>query len=742
MANSVGDFLRLLTEVSFLLIAGLTMIDFLRHRDRTRLDIALMFGALVAIILIGWAARMTDTQARWVSLISALMLLAQPYLLLRLVQHFRPVRRAIRWSAFGGMLVSWAMISTLSIPPPMPLTLLIVAYFVYAEGYAALAFVRGALATSGVTHWRLLLAAAGSGLLAAIIFLAGINAVLPLGTGITTLFSRLLGLLAAVSYYLGFSPPSWLRRAWQLSELHCFLHETAGHPATERATETLKHLCLRAMRTVGGLAATVALWNDAEKRLVLQSPEGSSSLLSGSLAADDGAMKRAWSQREPTVARTPTEMGTDSARLAAAIGAGALFAVPITTTERAWGLLLVFLPHAPLFATDDLALLTLFTEQSAITLDYAALLAEQRSLIERLRKWSHIFEHAEWGVVVGNTDGETLETMNPAFAKMHGYTVEELTGRSILDVFAPEARAELPDQIRLAHERGHYTFESKHIRKDGTIFPVLVDVTAVRDKDGTALYRVANVQDITERVRAEEALRNYAAQLKAANKELEAFSYSVSHDLRAPLRAIDGFSRILIEDYAPQLAPEPQRYLGLVRDNTRQMGDLIDDLLTFSRLSRQPVQKQIVGPAELVRQALEELQAERVGRQVEITIGDLPFCEADPALLRQVWLNLLANALKYTRRREVAVIEVGGREDDGELVYFVKDNGVGFEMQYAHKLFGVFQRLHRAEEYEGTGVGLATVQRITHRHGGRVWAEAEVDKGATFYFTLPVVSSQ
>ncbi|MBI4492018.1 MAG: HAMP domain-containing protein [Chloroflexi bacterium] len=231
-------------------------------------------------------------------------------------------------------------------------------------------------------------------------------------------------------------------------------------------------------------------------------------------------------------------------------------------------------------------------------------------------------------------------------------------------------------------------------------------------------------------------LANRTAQLESAIKELEAFSYTVSHDLRAPLRAMDGFSRILVEEHAPQLTPEAQRYLRLVRDNAQQMGRLIDDLLAFSCLSRQPLAKHRVQPANLARQALAELRSEQEGRQVELSIGDLPPCLGDPALLRQVFANLLANALKFTRPCEVAVIEVGSREEDGQHVYFVKDNGVGFDMRYADKLFGVFQRLHRARDYEGTGVGLAIVQRIVHRHGGRVWAEAEVNQGATFYFTL------
>jgi light-regulated signal transduction histidine kinase (bacteriophytochrome) len=182
------------------------------------------------------------------------------------------------------------------------------------------------------------------------------------------------------------------------------------------------------------------------------------------------------------------------------------------------------------------------------------------------------------------------------------------------------------------------------------------------------------------------------------------------------------------------------RYLQLLRSNTQQMGRLIDDLLALSHLGRQPLTRQPVAPAALVRQVLADLHSEQEGRHVDVSIGDLPVCQADPGLLRQVFLNLLSNALKFTRRREVAVVEIGCREEKGPCVYFVRDNGVGFDMRYVHKLFGVFQRLHSAEEYEGTGVGLAIVQRIIHRHGGRVWAEAEVDKGATFYFTLGEVS--
>lgn len=240
-------------------------------------------------------------------------------------------------------------------------------------------------------------------------------------------------------------------------------------------------------------------------------------------------------------------------------------------------------------------------------------------------------------------------------------------------------------------------------------------------------------------------LEETARKLQDANKELEAFAYTVSHDLRAPLRAIDGFSSILLEEYAPDLSAEAAHYLQRVVDNTQQMAQLIDDLLTFSRLGRHPLQKKLIAPADIVHQVLQGLRHEQEGRQVDISVGDLPPCQVDPTLFKQVFVNLLSNALKFTRGRKVARIEVGcispshpsqaEKKEDGGCTYFVKDNGVGFDMRYSDKLFGVFQRLHHTDEYEGTGVGLAIAQRIIHRHGGRVWAEAEEDKGATFYFT-------
>jgi signal transduction histidine kinase len=253
--------------------------------------------------------------------------------------------------------------------------------------------------------------------------------------------------------------------------------------------------------------------------------------------------------------------------------------------------------------------------------------------------------------------------------------------------------------------------------------------TALRSSEG-------EVHELNEEL--EKRVIQRTTQLEAANQELEAFTYSVSHDLRAPLRHISGFSKILMEDFGSSLSPEAQRYLQRIQASTTRMGVLVDDLLNLARLGRKQLRCQVTGLDSVVQEVISDLKPESDGRQVEWKISNLPYVECDPSLIKQVFQNLLSNALKYTRPRACAVIEVNHTNADGQPVVFVRDNGVGFSMKYADKLFGVFQRLHRAEDFEGTGVGLATVQRIIQKHGGRVWVEAELDKGATFYFTIGI----
>lgn len=270
---------------------------------------------------------------------------------------------------------------------------------------------------------------------------------------------------------------------------------------------------------------------------------------------------------------------------------------------------------------------------------------------------------------------------------------------------------------------------------------MLLNARRVSQAGGPGRRIFLAVEDVTEKYQAQHEARRLREELeervRQRTAELEAFSYSVSHDLRSPLRALDGFARILQEEYAASLPAAGQEYVHDIRRNAQKMGQLIDDLLAFSRLGRQSVQRRRVAPANLVREVLEDLREEQKSRRVEVIVGDLPTCRADPALLKQVWANLLANAFKYTRKHDPARIEVGCVEPEGQIAYFVRDNGAGFDMRYAGKLFDVFQRLHKAADYDGTGVGLAIVKRVVQSHGGRVWAEAAVNRGATFYFTLP-----
>lgn len=382
---------------------------------------------------------------------------------------------------------------------------------------------------------------------------------------------------------------------------------------------------------------------------------------------------------------------------------------------------------------------------------YVAIRADitQRKIAEEAGRLLAAIVQSSFDAIVGkNLDG-VVTSWNAAAERIFGYSAEEMVGASITRLIPPgnmDEEKQILRQIKLGERVEH--FDTVRVRKDGRLINVSVTVSPIKDSEGKVIGASKVARDITGRKEAEENIRKLnveleqrvaerTAQLEMANKELEAFSYSVSHDLRAPLRAMNGFAGIVINEYGAQIPAEAAHYLRRIRGGALKMGELIDDLLAFSRLSRQPINLREVDMAKLAQNVLEDLAPECEGRRVEFRTGALPGCWGDASLLRQVWVNLLSNAVKYTRGRDPAIVETG-RENGagGENIYFVRDNGAGFEMKHVHKLFGVFQRLHLADEFEGTGVGLAIVQRIIHRHGGRVWAEAEKDKGATFRFTL------
>jgi light-regulated signal transduction histidine kinase (bacteriophytochrome) len=329
-----------------------------------------------------------------------------------------------------------------------------------------------------------------------------------------------------------------------------------------------------------------------------------------------------------------------------------------------------------------------------------------------------------------------------------GKPESEIIGKSDLELVADaQQAAKILENDRCIMATGDsQTVEETGVGAAGR-WDYLFTKSPYHNLDGQVIGVIGIGTDITERRRAEDEVRRLnteleqrvrdrTAQLEESNKELEAFSYSVSHDLRAPLRAIDGFTRILADDYASHLDAEGKRLCAVVRENTKSMGQLIDDLLAFSRLGRAQMSLSGIDMGTMASSVFYELTTPESRARIDFQVGALPPAVADPTLMRQVWINLLSNAIKFSSKRERAVITVSAGQQPGECVYAVQDNGAGFDMQYVGKVFGVFQRLHSSKEFEGTGVGLALVQRVIRRHGGRVWAEGEPNKGATFYFVL------
>jgi PAS domain S-box-containing protein len=393
--------------------------------------------------------------------------------------------------------------------------------------------------------------------------------------------------------------------------------------------------------------------------------------------------------------------------------------------------------RAPKLSPDELGVLTdAFNEMLARI--------EQHAITSAFL--SSIVESSEDAIIGKDLTGKVV-SWNAGAERMFGYSAADIVGTSIERLLAPDRPDEERRILENARRGETHLYETVRIRKDGKSVDTSLAVSPIRDAHGTIVGVSSIARDITERKRAEEQILKLNAELEhrvqmrtaeltAANQELEAFTYSVAHDLRAPLRHIDAFTRILQEDFAGTFPPEAAQLLDTIRRGSENMSRLVNDLLNLAHVGRQELKREPISLKTLIEEVITDLKGETEGRDVEWRIADLPTVEGDPGLLKQVFANLLSNAVKYTRPRQHANIEIGLRQMNEETVLFIRDNGVGFNMKYADKLFGVFQRLHRAEEFEGTGVGLAIVERVIKRHGGHIWAESEIDKGATFYFTL------
>lgn len=371
--------------------------------------------------------------------------------------------------------------------------------------------------------------------------------------------------------------------------------------------------------------------------------------------------------------------------------------------------------------------------------------AEIRSLRENNESLLELIRNAPAAIIDLNPSG-VVQSWNPAAESIFGWTAQEVVNQK--NPIVPEAKSQEFEKHHSAASRGDSLVghEVRRMRKDGKAIDVSISTATIKNDQGAVERIVGVILDISKRKQAEReilelnatledkvALRT--ADLQEAIKDLEAFSYSVSHDLRSPLRAIDGYSNIILEDFETSLDDEAKRYLSLILKNTTRMSQLIDDLLAFSKTGRAPLQRKMTNLAEMATEIMQELREAHPERDVDFQITpDLPEALIDRSMFRQVLVNLLSNAFKFTRHKSDARIEFGG-DQNGK--YWVKDNGAGFDMEHIEKLFGVFQRLHRESEFEGTGVGLAIVSKIVHRHGGEIEAAGEVDKGACFTLTLP-----
>lgn len=357
------------------------------------------------------------------------------------------------------------------------------------------------------------------------------------------------------------------------------------------------------------------------------------------------------------------------------------------------------------------------------------------ALKESERKYRQLVDNMQEGLWLLDAKGYTT-FVNVRMAQMLGYTEDYMLGRHVLSFMDEDGKklARHRLQQRDAGMKGQLDFEFIH--KDGQRIYVLAEVTSLKDQDGSYLGALCCVADITNRRHGEDVLKQRSDQLKAAYDELEAFSYSVSHDLRAPLRSMQGFSQILLEDYADHLDDEGRAHLRRIQQSGRTMALLIDDLLKLSRITRSEMSTEILDLTAIAGEIINELGKVEPSRRVEIILEPGIFCRGDSHLIRIAVENLLQNAWKFTGKTREAKIEIGTTESNNRKTYFVRDNGAGFDMAYAGKLFSPFYRMHRTDEFPGTGIGLAIVRRIVQRHGGEVWAESSVGKGATFYFTL------
>lgn len=612
----------------FFLITILAGADYLRYRDRVRLEILLLFAAISTVIFY-----ITFGTGIALQLLATICVIAQPYLLLQLVQNFRTVPRQLNIGTITAAIifVVWAIATVPNYSNPLIFG--IVLYLIAIGGYVSFAFIRGAIRSRGITRWRLLLVFTGTNAFALTMFLVVLVTYLPKITPYLTPFAILIVFIIPITYYLGFSPPQSLRRVWQNSEMRRFLRELSQLALTVRTAEVSQILQETTLRATGGHAALVARWDYYAQSLFVVEE----TVPIKQLDVSAGVLEQVWNSRQGRVVRQIDTLEKPIYQLATHFKSGTVFIVPIALGTQLWGVLLVFFLQPSLFEQDELDLLALLTEQAAFVLSYDALLTEQEQLVEELRQQKEVLEAAQ-------------------------------------------------DEIKKLNE---------------------------------GLER--RVQERT-------------AQLEAVNHELEAFAYTVSHDLRAPLRALRGYSQFLREDCGEQLSELGWEYIYGIEESAGNMDNLIIDLLKYSRIGRTKPELTPIDLNLFLPQIIDHLNL-----PIDVTIQlptQLPTIYSSMIRLEQIFSNLISNAAKFHRPNIPPVIQIEWSEKDTYWEFVIHDNGIGIDAKHFGKIFGIFQRLHTQEEYEGTGIGLAIVKKAIEEQGGTISVESTIDKGSCFRFTI------
>lgn len=787
---TADQLLNLISRGFIVALGVLTALEYFRHPNQIRRDVALLFAVFaIPVGLSLLSASGAVTLPSWALGLSTLSLLFEPLIIIRLLRYLRPVPR---WM-LPGMLVTTLFLLVLSIVISTSARSVVVGamylLLIVANIYALGSFVRGAFSTTGLPRRRLRFIAIGSLVLVIITIALEIQSLLPQlrpAIGLLNHFAIIAGVSA---FYLGFAPPRWLRRLWQLNELNEYLSSLSRQSVGERmnVTHAMTELCAVANRAVGGMAACIVQREGTASDWAVVYSIGELPVRFDA----DGIMDRVRQQNEPGSIHISQHPNTVDRRMLDDIGAETALVAPILSDMRMWGILIVFLRFGSLFIEDDVRLLNILAQQDILALENGLLIQRLKDnsweVEQSLRLTELLFATSR--TLLGARGYEGIVAAVYDYASKHGATVATLSTIEVDENDQPEwantvarmgssstvgapvgARYRLtdlsyskfwiaePDKVQLVENTltdpryddamktliarlGIHANVTMPLATDGGWIGVLglswaePHVFSSLDRQFynslAALVTQAMVKEQL-RVSEQQALKK----LEAANRELEAFSYSVSHDLRSPLRAMDGFSQALQEDYADKLDADGRNYLNRIRASSQRMGNLIDDLLELSRLSRTVFKSEQVDLTAMAKRIADELRESEPERNVVFEVEEGMIAKGDARLLQVVMTNLLSNAWKYTGKQPSPCIEFGVKDQDGKRVYCVCDNGAGFDMTFVNKLFGVFQRLHDAHEFPGNGIGLATVQRIIQRHGGEIWAEGEVNKGATFYFTL------